>query len=57
MPARTGSFSKASPAFEESYQIPLVLNGPGVPAGRVVESVVSSLDVGATLTQLTAGVE
>ncbi|MCK6627690.1 MAG: sulfatase-like hydrolase/transferase [Anaerolineae bacterium] len=50
-------FLKGIPAFEEAYRIPLVLSGPGVPVGRVVDSIVSSLDLGPTLTQLTAGVE
>lgn len=50
-------FLKGIPAFEEAYRIPLILNGPGIPAGRVVEQIVSSLDLGPSLTQLAAGVE
>jgi choline-sulfatase len=50
-------FLKGIPAFEEAYRIPLILSGPGMPAGRVVEQIISSLDLGPTLTQLTAGVE
>jgi arylsulfatase A-like enzyme len=48
-------FLKGIPAFEEAYRIPLILKGPGIPAGRAVEQIVSSLDLGPTVVQLTTG--
>jgi choline-sulfatase len=46
---------KGLPAFEEVYRVPLILSGPGVPPGRRVDRVVSLLDLGRTLVQLTTG--
>lgn len=46
-------FLKGIPAFEEAYRIPLIIAGPGLPAGRVVEGIVSSLDLGPTMVTLT----
>ncbi len=46
---------KGIPAFEEAYRVSLILNGPGIPAGRQVEQIVSLLDLAPTLVQLTTG--
>ncbi len=46
---------KGIPAFEGAYRVPLILSGPGIPAGRTVDPIVSLLDLAPTLTQLTAG--
>ncbi|RME69915.1 MAG: DUF4976 domain-containing protein [Chloroflexi bacterium] len=46
---------KGIPPFEEIYRVPLVFSGPGIAAGRQVEQIVSLLDVGATLVELTLG--
>jgi arylsulfatase A-like enzyme len=48
---------KGIPAFEEAYRVPLVLHGPGIPAGRQVEQIVSLMDLAPTLVQLTTGGE
>lgn len=48
---------KGIPAFEEAYRAPLILAGPGVPAGVTVERVASLLDLGPTLVELLAGQE
>jgi arylsulfatase A-like enzyme len=50
-------FLKGIPAFEEAYRIPLILSGPGVPAGRVIEPIVSSLDLGPTVINLSGSGE
>lgn len=46
---------KGIPAFDDAYRVPLILAGPGVPAGRRVEQIVSLLDLAPTLAQLTTG--
>ncbi len=46
---------KGLPAFEEVYRVPLIVAGPGVPAGHVVDGVASLLDIGPTLVELLAG--
>jgi choline-sulfatase len=46
---------KGVPAFEEAYRVPLILSGPGVPAGRQVEEIVSLIDLAPTLIGLTTG--
>ena len=46
---------KGIPPFEEAYRVPLVIKGPGIPAGRQVSQIVSLLDIGPTLVQLTGG--
>ncbi len=46
---------KGIPAFEEVYRVPLILNGPGIPAGLEVDQVVSLIDLAPTLVQLTTG--
>jgi arylsulfatase A-like enzyme len=46
---------KGIPAFEDAYRVPLVLAGPGIPARRQVEPIVSLLDLAPTLMQLTTG--
>jgi arylsulfatase A-like enzyme len=52
-----GSISHGGPILDEPLvHVPLVFQGPGIPAGRVVEDVVRSIDVYPTLAQL-AGVE
>ncbi len=48
---------KGIPAFEEAYRVPLILSGPGIPAGRQVGQIVSLLDLAPTLVQLTTGGE
>jgi len=48
---------KGIPAFEGVYRIPLVLNGPGIAAGRQVSAIVSLLDLVPTLVQLTIDAE
>lgn len=48
---------KGVPAFEEAYRVPLILSGPGVPAGRQVEQIVSLIDLAPTLVQLATGGE
>ncbi len=48
-------FLKGIPAFEEAYRVPLILAGPGIPAGRRVDQVVSLLDLPPTLTELLLG--
>jgi arylsulfatase A-like enzyme len=44
---------KGIPVFEEAYRVPLILNGPGIPAGRQIEQIVSLLDLAPTLVELT----
>lgn len=44
-----GLFLKGVPAFEEAYRVPLVLRGPGVRPGTVVDDPVGLLDLGRTL--------
>ena len=46
---------KGIPAFEEIYRVPLIIKGPGIPAGRQVGQIVSLLDLAPTLVQLTTG--
>jgi arylsulfatase A-like enzyme len=46
---------KGIPAFEEAYRVPLIMAGPGLPAGQRIGQIVSLLDVGSTLTPLTTG--
>lgn len=46
---------KGIPAFEEIYRVPLIIKGPGIPAGRQVGKIVSLLDLAPTLVQLTTG--
>jgi len=46
---------KGIPAFEGAYRVPLILSGPGIPAGRQVNEIVSLLDLVPTLVQLTTG--
>lgn len=45
---------KGIPAFEGAYRVPLLLSGPGIPANRQLDEVVSLLDLVPTLVQLTA---
>jgi len=46
---------KGIPAFEEAYRVPLILNGPGIPAGLKIDQIVSLIDLAPTLVQLTTG--
>jgi arylsulfatase A-like enzyme len=46
---------KGVPAFEDAYRVPLILSGPGVPAGRRVEQITSLMDLAPTLVGLTTG--
>jgi arylsulfatase A-like enzyme len=48
---------KGVPAFEEAYRVPLILNGPGIPAGRQVQQIASLTDLAPTLVKLTTGGE
>ena len=48
-------FLKGVAAFEDAYRIPLILSGPGIPAGRRVEQIVSLIDLAPTLVGLTVG--
>lgn len=48
---------KGIPAFEGAYRVPLVLSGPGIPAGRQMPEIVSLLDLVPTLVGLTSGEE
>ena len=48
---------KGIPPYEGAYRIPLVLYGPGIPAGRDVNEIVSLLDLPPTLSELTSGEE
>lgn len=50
-----GMFLKGVAPFEEAYRVPLVLRGPGIAPGTVVEEVTSLLDLGPTLTGLLVG--
>ncbi len=47
-----GLFLKGVPAFEEAYRVPLIVRGPGVPAGRTVPTAVGLIDLGATVLRL-----
>jgi N-acetylglucosamine-6-sulfatase len=40
-------------AYEEDIRIPLIVRGPGVPAGRVVDALASTVDLAPTFAQLT----
>jgi len=46
---------KGIPVFEEAYRVPLVLNGPGIPARSNIDQIVSLIDLAPTLVQLTVG--
>ena len=50
-----GLFLKGVAPFEEAYRVPLVVRGPGIAGGRVVEEPVSLVDVGRTLVSLLLG--
>lgn len=50
-----GLFLKGVAAFEEAYRMPLVLRGPGVAPGTVIDEPVSLLDLGRTLVRLLLG--
>lgn len=52
-----GMFLKGVAPFEEAYRVPLLLRGPGIPPGTVVEEPVSLLDLGRTITRLLLGEE
>jgi arylsulfatase A-like enzyme len=47
-----GGLGHGRTLYEESVRVPLLMLGPGVPAGRVVDAVVSLLDVAPTLLDL-----
>jgi arylsulfatase A-like enzyme len=46
---------KGVPAFEEAYRVPLIVKGPGVRSGQVINDIVSLIDLPRTLTRLTIG--
>jgi arylsulfatase A-like enzyme len=48
-------FLKGIPAFEEAYRVPLILAGPGIPAGTQVDQVAGLLDLPPTLLELLLG--
>ena len=52
-----GLLLKGIPAFDEAYRVPLIVRGPGVPAGRKVGDVVSMLGLAPALVALTTGIE
>jgi len=47
-----GGLGHGRTLYEESVRVPLLMAGPGVPAGRVVDDVVSLLDVAPTVLDL-----
>ena len=47
-----GLYQKNVSAFEEAYQIPMVVTGPGITAGAVSDARVGLLDVGPTILEL-----
>ena len=51
-----GLLLKGPMAYEGLMRVPLVMRGPGVPAGKVIDDPVSTLDLGATFLDA-AGVE
>jgi arylsulfatase A-like enzyme len=42
-------------AYDTDIKVPLVITGPGVPAGRTVEEVVENIDLNPTFTELGSG--
>lgn len=46
---------KGIPAFEQAYRVPLILSGPGLPAGLPIHQRVSQLDLAASLLPLLTG--
>jgi choline-sulfatase len=46
---------KGIPPFEGVYRVPLMLNGPGIPAGQEIDQIISLLDLAPTLAGLTVG--
>jgi len=43
---------KGVPAFEQAYRVPLIMAGPGLPAGKTVSQRVSQLDLAASMLPL-----
>lgn len=52
-----GLMFKGVAAFEEAYRVPLIVRGPGIEAGLVVDEAVSLLDLPRTLVRLLLGKE
>jgi arylsulfatase A-like enzyme len=50
--AEHGEVLHGNTLFEPAIRVPLIIAGPGVPVGRVVEEPVSLIDVGPTLLEL-----
>src|SRR5690606_19412443 len=50
-----GLFLKGVAPFEEVYRVPLLLRGPGIAPGTVVDEPVGLIDLGRTLTSLLLG--
>lgn len=50
--AEHGGFQHGSAVFDEALEVPLILNGPGVAAGRRIATPVSLIDVTPTLLDL-----
>lgn len=52
-----GLFLKGVAPFEEVYRVPLIVRGPGIAPGTVIDEPVSLLDLGSTISQLLLGEE
>lgn len=52
-----GLWLKGVPAFEEAYRVPMLMRGPGVPEGLVVDAPTSLLDLPRSLIRLLLGDE
>ena len=50
-----GSWGHAHTLYPEQLHIPLIMSGPGIPAGRVVEERVGSHDIGPTIAAWAGG--
>lgn len=47
-----GRFAKHVDIYSESFLVPLIFHGPGIPKGKTIDTYVSSLDIGVTLLRL-----
>lgn len=47
-----GGFQHGRALYEESVRVPLIMTGPGLPAGRIVHDAVSLVDVAPTVLEL-----
>jgi arylsulfatase A-like enzyme len=46
---------KGIPAFEQAYRVPLIMSGPGLPAGLLIDRRVSQIDLAASILPLLTG--